>query len=511
MDLGGFLARNSRRHPQKEALIFEERRYTYAELNAAVNSLANGMKELGICKGDKVSIIMQNSDKFVIAYYAILKLGAVVVPLNYRLAAPEVEYVLNDSDSVAVILDPEYKGLLRKIRANVPLLRWCVSTGEEEDFLNWDTFLANYVDKEPNVQVDLYDDCQILYTSGTTGKPKGALFDHLRIMTVGHNVISTVSLTHHDRIINVAPLYHSAQLDLFLLPGFYVGATHVILKEFHPIKALEAIQAEKISVFFGVPTMFNFMIQMPNFDQYDLKSLRCCLYGAAPMAAETVKRVIEKFGTDQFYNLCGLTEMGPGGIYLPPEEQIPRAGAAGKSILNTEARLVNDQGLDVLPGQVGELIVRGETMMKEYYKKPEATAETIVDGWLHTGDMGVMDEEGFITLVDRKKDMIITGGENVYSSEVEQAVFAHPGVLDAAVIGVPHPVWGETVTAVVVPREGQSLDEGELIAFLKERLADYKVPRIVRFTDALPRNASGKVMKTELRSTYRDAVKEAGL
>ncbi|MBX6395879.1 MAG: AMP-binding protein [Alicyclobacillaceae bacterium] len=354
---------------------------------------------------------------------------------------------------------------------------------------------------EPPVEVAEEDDCQILYTSGTTGRPKGALFDHHRILHVAINVIACLGVNPRDRLLHVAPLFHSAQLDLFLISGTFVGATHVVMSDFDPVAVLRTIHEEKISLFFGVPTMYTYLLQVPR-GQFDLSSVRRCAYGAAPMAPELVKRSMELFGTDQFYNLCGLTEGGPGGVYLPPDRHLDKLGAGGIPILNTEVRVVDDEGRDVPPGVVGEMILRGETVMKGYYKDPEATAKTLRDGWLYTGDLAVMDEDGYLTLVDRKKDMIISGGENVYSTEVEQVLYAHPGILEAAVIGLPDPEWGEAVTAVVVPKPGQTLDVEELKGFCRKSLAGYKIPRKVFIAERLPRNASGKVLKFELRQTY---------
>jgi len=251
--------------------------------------------------------------------------------------------------------------------------------------------------------------------------------------------------------------------------------------------------------------MYTFLMSVPDFDKYDLSSVRYYGYGAAPMAAEAVKQMIEKFKTDRFFCLCGYTEAGPGGVALQPEDQIRKAGAGGKYIVNMESRLVDIDGNTITePGVVGELAIKGETTMREYYKRPEATAETIRNGWVYSGDLGILDEEGYITLVGRRKDMIITGGENVYSKEVEDAIFEHPDIADAVIIGVPHPDWGETVMAVVTLQEGRTLTLEQLQEFLRPRIADYKIPRLLEIIKALPRNVSGKVLKYQLRDNYKD-------
>jgi acyl-CoA synthetase (AMP-forming)/AMP-acid ligase II len=320
---------------------------------------------------------------------------------------------------------------------------------------------------------------------------------------------SMVGINPDDIILNAAPLFHSAQLNLFLNPGTYMGSTHVINRDFEPSRILQLIEKEKITQFFGAPIMYMMMMGVPDFDKYDLSSVRYYGYGAAPMTAEGVKKMIAKFKTENFFCLCGQTEAGPGGVALQPADQVRKAGAGGKYIVNMECRLADENDNDVTePGVVGELCIKGETCMREYYNNPEATAATIINGWVHSGDLAVMDEEGFITLVDRTKDMIITGGENVYSKEVEDAIAEHPAVADAVIIGVPHPQWGETVMAVVILAPGTALTIEELREFLKDRLADYKQPRLMEVVDELPRNVSGKVLKFQLRDKYRDVLKK---
>ncbi|OAT84990.1 long-chain-fatty-acid--CoA ligase [Desulfotomaculum copahuensis] len=507
MNIGGILAGNARRHPDKECLIYGKLRYTYREFNGYVNRMANAMAGLGVCKGKKVALMMQNSDRYVLVFMAAMKLGAVAVPINFRLAAPEVEYILNHSDSVILFFDPKYGELIASLEGKIPGVRYLVRAGageQPQNAMEWDELMAGAAGEEPGVDVNECDDCEILYTSGTTGRPKGALFDHHRVIHVGIAIVVHMAVNPGDRLLHLAPLFHSAQLNLFLVSGMFVGATHVVMRAFEPRAVLETIQDEKITLFFGVPAMYNFMLQVPDFDKYDLSSITRCGYGAAPMPVDLVRRALDRFPTDRFYNLCGLTEGGPGGVLLEPEDQLRKPGFGGKAIINTEARVIDKSGCEVAPGQVGEFIIRSEMVMKGYYKDPGATAETLRDGWLYTGDLAIIDEEGYITLVDRKKDMIITGGENVYSTEVEHVLHRHPGVLEAAVIGLPHPVWGETVTAVICPRPGAGLTTEEIRAFCAQHLADYKIPRIYKFTGPLPRNASGKVLKRILRDIYSE-------
>lgn len=499
MNIGSLLSQNARKFPNLLAIECEGRNYTYLQFNEEVNRLANGLLQLGVKKGEKIALMMKNSDHFVLSIFAIAKIGAVAVPVNFRLTSTEVQYILQQSEARIVVCDLEFEETVTSAREETEV-RTVITIGEPQTsgYLSYESVLSeNFA--EPEVEVSVSDDLEILYTSGTTGRPKGALFDHDRIFKVGIAVTINMGMRPHERILHVAPLFHSAQLNLFLISGVALGATHIIHRDFHPVKTLQAIQEHKITHFFGVPAMFNFMLQVPNASDYDLSSIRRCGYGAAPMAPELVKRSIQLFKTDQFYNLCGLTEGGPGGILLDPEGHKQHLGKGGKPIFFTETRVVDDTGSDVKPGVVGEFIIKSPMVMKEYYKKPEETKSTIKDGWLYTGDLATIDEEGYITLVDRKKDMIITGGENVYSVEVEGVLFEHPAVLDAAIIGLPDETWGEAVCAVIVPKEGVNLDEDELRSFCRRKLAGYKVPTRIFIEQQLPRNASGKILKYQLR------------
>ncbi|WP_017755167.1 acyl-CoA synthetase [Calidifontibacillus oryziterrae] len=507
MDIGSYLSLNARKHPTKLAITCEGRDFTYEQFNDKVNQLANGLLAMGLEKGDKLALMMKNSDSYVFSFFAGAKIGAVVVPINFRLTATEVSYILQQSESKVIICDNEYSTLIddaieqASIFAQITVIS--VGKSSNEVHFSFEEVLSSNRN-EPNVEVDETDDLEILYTSGTTGRPKGALFDHRRIFNVAVTMMVGMGINPKDRLLHLAPLFHSAQLNLFLITGVILGASHVIHRDFHPVETLKAIEKHKITHFFGVPAMYNFLLQVPNFDEYDLSSVLRYGYGAAPMAPELVRKSMELFKTDRFFNLCGLTEAGPGGILLDPEDHVNHLGKGGRAFALTDARVVDSTGQDVKPGVVGEFILRGPTIMKEYYNKPEETKRALVDGWLYTGDLAVMDEEGYITLVDRKKDMIITGGENVYSIEVEQIMYEHPQVLEAATIGLPDELWGEIVTAVVVPKQGEEINEQEFKSFCRQKLASYKVPRKIIFEKQLPRNASGKILKYQLRERLKN-------
>lgn len=493
------LERNARRMPSNEALVFGDRRLTYAEFDAEINRAAHALQRFDIAHGDRVALMSPNSDQFVIAFYAILKLGAIMVSINPRSAPPELAYQLGDSGAVALLFDPALEATVAAARATEGLAtRTYIATRPCD---GWDDLVTRAATEEtsaPGIAVSEDDDAEILYTSGTTGKPKGVLLDHHRVIWVGINISLAVGIREGDRIIHVAPLYHSAELNLFLMAGTMLSCAHVVLPAFDPAAVLDTLERERISVFFGVPTMYQFLLRQPDFVQRDLHAWRVGMYGAAPMPSTAVQALVASAPTVQLYNLCGLTEAGPGGIYLGPADQLRKLGAGGKAIPNTEARVVDLDMRDVSTGTVGELVLRGETIMKRYWNKPDATSDAFRDGWLLTGDLATIDDEGYITLVDRKKDMLITGGMNVYSVEVENAIQSHPSVLDCAVIGVPHPDYGETVVAVVTTKPNTSLTLDELRTHCRMLIADYKLPRRLVLAE-VPRNASGKALKYQLR------------
>ncbi|KQL36371.1 long-chain fatty acid--CoA ligase [Bacillus sp. FJAT-25509] len=504
MSFGNVLSLNAKRHPDKLALVYQDRTYTYMEFNKVVNRFAWGLQKLGIKKGEKLALMMANSDLFVIGYCAAVKVGAVVVPINFRLVSREVEYILEQSDSVLVICDSELEKVVLDASKSSSKVRNIITAplASSPNSLSFFDVLSS-IEEDPQVEISGDDDFHLLYTSGTTGQPKGALFDYKRIEKLINGLSAVMGQSCQDRLLHVAPLFHCAQLVIFLLPGLYLGMTNVIHRDFNPLNVLKDIEKYKITLFFGVPTMYNYLQQVPNADQYDLSSIKRCAYGAAPMPPEILMKSMKLFNTNQFFSLCGLTEGGPTGFYLSPEDHELHFGKTGKTpLLYTIIKIVNQQDEEVLPGEVGELILKGETIMKEYYKKPKETAVTIKDGWLYTGDLAVVDEEGYITLVDRSKDMLISGGENIYSVEIENVLYEHHSILEAAVIGTPDAKWGEVVTAIVVLKPGHRLSFEEIGSFCRERMAGYKIPRIVEFIDQLPRNASGKVQKFILREIY---------
>ncbi|WP_280438327.1 class I adenylate-forming enzyme family protein [Nocardia carnea] len=502
--LGQLVARQAHRAPTRDALVYNGRRITWAALDSAVNRAAAVLRRRGMVKGERLAVMSTNSDSLVVVLYAAAKLGLLVVPVNPRMAAPEVTWLLDDSGATGFVFHPSLAAVADTARAAAstpPRTHLALGPlpGRPDDL---ESLMADAADDEPAIALAESDDAEILYTSGTTGRPKGVLLDHHRVIWAGLNVSLTVGLSDGERILQVAPLYHSAGLNLFLHGGTAVGATHVLLDTFDPAAVLELMESERITTFFGVPTMYRMLLDSPDFAVRDLSSWRIGMFGAAPMPPSTVEQLRAAAPRVRLFNLCGPTEAGPGGVGLGPDHIAQRPGANGWAILNTEARVVDSEGRDVAAGSTGEVILRGESVMKGYWNNPEATAEALRDGWLHTGDVARVDDDGCITLVDRMKDMIITGGMNVYSVEVENALAAHPGVADCAVVGAPHPVYGESVVAVVMPREGYAITLEDVRAHVSTLIADYKAPHRLVLGE-IPRNPSGKILKHVLRGRVR--------
>lgn len=500
--LSGILRTTAHSYPDRPALTFEGTTTTYREFDEQVDQLAAELIARGVAAGDRVVIVSPNTDAFAVAAYAGLRSGAIIAPVNPKSAAAEIEHFMTDTGAAVLLFGSDCSAQVSAWAEAHPETAAGVSALSlgPADYGD-DVFTAAQNRAVEDIDLDITEDADavIIYTSGTTGKPKGALFDHHRIIWVGVNASMAFGLRLHDRIIHVAPLYHSAALNLLFFPGMMVAAHQVIHSTFDPESVLAAIEEHRISVFFGVPTMFAFLLRAPSLSTRDTSSLRIAFYGAAPMPGSVAERIFEAFPHTEIIQACGQTEGGPGGIILTHEDVKKKPTASGRyPIPNTEVRIVGADGEDIQPGEVGEMIMRGETMMKEYWGRPDATAQTVVDGWVHTGDLVQIDDEGFMTIVDRLKDMIITGGHNVYSAEVENALAAYPEIVDIAIIARPSEEWGESIVAVVTPaQEGQPTLEG-LKEFAQPLLSSYKIPREI-IVDEIPRNPSGKIQKHKIR------------
>jgi acyl-CoA synthetase (AMP-forming)/AMP-acid ligase II len=498
----GTLRMTAARVPAAEALAFEGASSTYRELDEAVDRMAAVLADAGLRHGDRFALMAPNSDGFVLAFYAALRLGAIVVPVNPSLAPPEVGYLLADSGARAFAFAPSVAATVdTALAADRPAdlaATFALGAVDGHPDLMALAAAADAVARDDDVRED--DDALILYTSGTTGRPKGALFDHHRVMWVAVTMITACGMRAGDRFLHVAPLYHAAELNIMLVPGTMLGAKHVVLPRFDPGAVLEAMERERITMFFGVPTMFQFLLRHPDVATRDLVAWRTGLFGAAPMPPTAVQQLVGTLPHVEFMQLCGQTEGGPGGIYSTAAQVAQRPDSSGHQALPfTEVRIADLDGEPVAPGGVGEMLLRGDGVMKQYWRKPEATAEALRGGWLHTGDLTRLDADGAMTIVDRLKDMIITGGHNVYSVEVEAAVAAHPDVLDCAVVARPHPDYGESIVAVVTPREDATLTLEDLRTFCAGRIADFKLPHDLVIAP-IPRNPSGKILKHQLRA-----------
>ncbi|HUW64137.1 MAG TPA: long-chain fatty acid--CoA ligase [Spirochaetia bacterium] len=499
MTVFDLLARNAAKFPDQEALCCEGRRQTWQLLHGRALRLAGALAGRGIRKGDKVAIFLENCDQFVEIYFALAGLGAVGVPLNYRLTGNELSSILQNSESQALFYGARYRDTVQAVRSDLPLLGLCIEVGPSGG--PYEEFLAGGKGS-PAVTVREDDPNLILYTSGTTGRPKGAVLSHANSIWNALNMVVECGFRHEDRCIIVPPLYHSAALNCWFLAHAFMGAASVVETSFQPAALLRRLTEETITNLFLVPAMYNFLLQQASTTEYDFSGVRIIATGASVMPVALKEGVRRLFPSAGIIDVYGLTEAGPGVTILKPADAFRKAGSVGKALVTVEVRLVDGSGRDVPCGGVGEIIVRGPTVMQEYYNLPEATRDALKDGWLYSGDLARTDEEGFLYLVDRKKDMVNSGGENVYPAEIEAVLAAHPGIMEVAVIGVPDPRWGEAVCAVVVPRSGESLTVAGVLEFTTGKLAGFKKPRRVVFTDVLPRNPSGKVLKTVLREKY---------
>lgn len=499
MNTPNLLAVMSRKYPNQEAIVTPTERITYKEWNEQVNRLADSLKRLGVQKGDKVVIHMPNTKEFLFAYLAVQRLGGLAVPINARLVEQEITYILDHSDASMFITHDMLFDNIRHLPEKKDI-QFIKSGAAENNWLSFEDLLASGSPEEIACDLTEDDEASILYTSGTTGTPKGVLFTYRNILTVAVTICVEMELKPESRILHMMPLSHSAPLHLFLVAGLYVGATHVVVPTFTPDLLLETVSKEKTTHFFGAPIAYLTTANHPEIDNYDLSSMKYWIYGAAPLSRKEVLLVKDKFKTDRLVCVYGLTEAGPNGTLLGFENHEEKAGSIGnRAALNCEIRIVDENGEDVAPGEIGEIILRGEGNMKGYYKNEEETKAVLKDGWIYTGDMARQDDDGYYWMIDRKKDIIISGGVNIYPKEIENVLITHPLVSDVAVVGVPNPDWGETVKAFVVLKEKKEDWEEELKQFSHGKLADYKIPKLYEEMETLPRNATGKLLKHLLR------------
>ncbi|WP_077212236.1 class I adenylate-forming enzyme family protein [Bacillus dakarensis] len=489
--------------PDREAFVDGDTRLTYREILNRAKHLAGWLQSQGIAKDDKVGCILKNGMPFAELYFGTSLSGGVFVPVNFRLVSKEIEYIINQSDIKILLVEEEFIDRITPIINHLPKVTMIVTVGAPDLNLGKDTITYESIyHAAANLQnVDLNDDDAhaIIYTSGTTGKPKGAVLTHKNLYVNGLNRLYHANPRRGIKQIVNAPLFHVAALATLVQNCLLEGTIH-LQREFDPKVVLETIQNERINSMFMVPAMWNFLFQVPNFEEYDVRSMVTCATGGAICPLEIKKRIMEVFENAEILEAFGQTEMSPAATYLTGDDSLRKTDSVGKPSINVRVRVVDDEMNDVPVGEIGEIVYQGPTTMKEYYKNPEATKDAFKGGWFHSGDLVRMDEEGFIYVVDRKKDMIISGGENIYPKELEEVLYGHPDILEAAVIGVPDPDWGESVKAYIVMKPGKQLTKEEVIGYCQSWVASYKKPKQVEFLDALPRNGAGKVLKTVLRT-----------
>jgi len=504
-------------YAQKEAVVSEGKRFTYAGLARRVYKLADFLRSVGIKKGDCVAILHENSHQFLEAYFSTAQIGAILNPLNTRLSPKELAFILKDSGATILIASRRFTSSVKTLSELEIELKQVIWTGDGDETrlcseIGYEDVLREKTSKPPPLSEVSDDDvAHLYYTSGTTGEPKGVMLTHKNVCTHALATIGELRLNDTDSWIHVAPLFHLADAwATFAIT--WVGARHITVPDFDPPLVLEAMENERATITNMIPSMWNMLVNTAAVNSYDFSSLRIVLSGGAPIAPDLVRKIMRTFKCD-YIQTYGMTETCPyltlsilkeSLTRLSPEEQFVYKAKTGRPMIGVLLKVVKDNGEEVKPNnkEVGEIIVKGDIVTQGYWKRPKETAAAIKGGWLYTGDLAVVDREGYVNIVDRKKDMIVTGGENVYSTEVENVLYSHPAILEAAVIGVPDSKWGEAVKAVVVLGEGKEATEEEIIKYCKDHIAHYKAPKSVDLISGLPKTGSGKICKKRLRERY---------
>lgn len=505
------LARCARRFANRIALADADRRMSFRELDASLNCIANGLYELGLQKGDRVALLSKNCMELLVAEYAVYRAGLVSVPLNARLAMGELAHMLNNAQAQALVLGPEHIAPFQEVQTQVPGIKHLITIAEAPPtgMIAYQDLLTSSA-TPPSVDLDMDDLCSLRYTSGTTGVLKAAIHTHRNRLasTTKRWLTPGADLTADSVACHVGPVTHAS--GSIVTPIWWAGGRNLILNGFNPRGLLETVQREGVTHMFAAPTMINMLMNLPDIDQYDLGSLKTVFYGASPMPVAHLQQALEIFGPI-FIQSYGQTETASVIASLLKEEHVAedndpqalkRLGSCGLPNPLCDVRVVNAEGEAVAPGEVGEIISRGPDSMLGYWRDPELTRNTLIDGWLHTRDMATVDADGYIYIVDRKSDMIISGGFNIYPSEVENALCIHPAVYEACVVGVPDELWGESVKACVVLRANARATADELIEHCKEQISSYKKPKSIDFLAELPKNANGKLLRRKLKDRF---------
>ncbi|WP_027365159.1 acyl-CoA synthetase [Desulfotruncus alcoholivorax] len=510
--IADMVRRSAYRYPDKPALIFGGQTLTYAQLEAECNRFANALIDLGIKKYDRVAVLAHNTIHHVVAWLGTAKAGGIYLAINYLLRGKDVSFCINHSESKVFIVEDALYDLVKDVLEDMSTVKTLVwsnqGKGEEapDGFKEFDAWYKQYPDTEPDVELHIEDPVQMTYTSGTETLPKGVILTNQSLLAEYTGAIIDGQYMTEDINVNALPIFHCAQRDVFLNPCLMLGATNVLLLQADPLQIMKCVEKYRATMFFAPPTVWIGLLRHPDFAKYDLSSISKGYYGASIMPVEVLKEIQSRMpNCRRFYNYYGQTELSPYHTVLKPEDQITKAGSAGKGGINMETAIEdNDHHPVTAPGIPGEICGRGPHAMLLYFKEPDKTEATLAHGWFHSGDIGILDEDNYVTVVDRKKDMVKTGGENVASREVEEVIYKDARVSEVAVIGLPHDKWVEAVAAVVVPKEGQLITESEIINLCKEHLAAFKVPKGVIIIEQLPKTPSGKILKRDLRQSYKD-------
>jgi acyl-CoA synthetase (AMP-forming)/AMP-acid ligase II len=493
--------RNADRAPDREAVVFGATRRTNRDLQHRVNALAAFLREVGVGPGQVVAILAFNCIEYLETTLAINKVGAAFLPLNFRLALPEWHYIIDHSQATAIVAEETFAVQIEAIAPQLPRLRTKICIGEGVGkWLRFSDGVERHAGVEvPTMEVGLDDLQRLMYTSGTTSRPKGVALSHGNVLWKTHGHVVEFGLTAADRTLIAGPMYHVGGFDLPGTGTLYVGGSLVILRKFEPRAVMEAIAAERPTNVWLAPSMLNALMELPDLMEFDANSIRLILNGGEKMPLALIDRVLAAFPNAWFADAYGLTETVSGDTFLDRDHTRTKIGSVGKPVVHLDLKIQRDDLSTAGPNESGEVLLRGPKVFRAYWRDERATKEAFRDGWFCTGDIGRIDSEGYLYIEDRKKDMIVSGGENIASTEIERVLYSHPAVLEAAVVGRPADRWGEVPVAFVVLRPGLAVSAQELITLCTGQLAKFKVPKAIEFTEALPRNPSGKVLKRELR------------
>lgn len=508
-NFSSIIKRLANENPDKEILKFQENSITNKELNKRVSALAQGLRDLGVEKGDRVALLLYNCIEFFEIIFAVNRLGAVFLPLNYRLEGEELRYILQNAGAKVLISESEFQYKLKDIRIKELEHYVSIDNDIKDGWKSYDKlWQVNLGVEVEDKHVELDSLHRLMYTSGTTSRPKGVMISYQNLYWKNIGLIWNFNINSEDKTLIVGPLYHVGALDLPASAVLYRGGSVVLLKRFNAEELLSTIEKERPTNIWLPPAIINMLLQYKNITEYNLDSIRFIIAGGERMPEPLVKDVLKLFKNAWFCDAYGMTETVSGDTFLPQSKTIEKLGSVGKPCIHLDMKIVDANGKEMKQGEIGEIAFRGPKVTKGYWNNEEATKQAIKDGWFHTGDMGYVDKEGYLYITDRMKDMIVSGGENIASLEVERVLCEHPKILEVAVIGIPHKKWGEVPKAFIVPKKHQTINENEIIEFCKNKIANFKIPKEIEIMSELPRNPSGKVLKRILKETKKEISNE---